>query len=389
VATLQPDPEFYGADTLVFTAADPAGATAADTLRLLVTRVNRPPVLGALPDTALVAGDTLVWDLRPFAADPDDSLAALQWTVLGARRLQVSAAEGRLVIAAPPATAAYSETLRLRLADPGGLADTSALAVRVRPTPRLIAPLPDTSFFAGDTLRLALDLWAGPDFSPASLRWSLGEAEHLLAQLDPEARLLALAAEAGWKGQARLVLQAADSLGHRALDTLGVAVLNPPPRVDFPELSLEAGVPMQLALDEYAIDDEPLSSLLWSAVPDPEIPVSINNALRRATLLPAAGYEGQSRVLFRATDAQGASGADTLLVTIHPSATPGAPGPGDFDGSGLVTLDDFFLFAEHMGLAADQPGWDPVYDLDRDGQTSFADFFLFADLFSLSQSRSR
>jgi hypothetical protein len=354
-----------------------------------VLRVNRPPVLGALPDTLLTAGDTLSWDLRALATDPDDSLATLQWSVLGARRLQASAPGGRLLLIAPPAAAPYSELLRLRLADPGGLADTTVLSVRVLLPPQLITPLPDTACYAGDPLHLALDQWAGPDQAATSLSWRLGSFENLSALLNPEARLLTLTTEAGWKGTTSLALEAADSAGHRALDTVQVQVLNPPPRVDFPELFLEAGVPVQLALDHFVADDEPLSALLWSAVPDPEIPVSINNALRQATLLPAAGYEGQTHILFRATDAQGSAGIDTVLVTIRPSSTPGAPGPGDFDGSGQVGLDDFFLFAEHMGLSADQPEWDPDYDLDRDGQTTFADFFLFADLFSLSQARPR
>lgn len=390
VATLEPDPEFYGADTLIFATTDPAGATAADTLHLQVTRVNRPPVLSALPDTAFTAGDTLRWDLRPLAADPDDPLATLQWSVLGARRLQVSVAGGQLVLQTAGApTAASIELLRVRLADPGGLADTAALAVRVQLPPQLITPLPDTAFFAGDTLHLDLDQWAGPGLSGGPLRWSLGTAEHLRPLLEPGSPRLALATDAGWKGLARLALQAADSAGHRALDTLEVRVLNPAPRLSFAALNLEAGLPAQLALDSYAEDDEPLSALLWSAVPDPEIPVSINNALRQATLLPAAGYEGQSRILFRATDAQGATAVDTVEVTIHPSSTPGTPGPGDFDGDGRVALEDFFRFAEHLGLSAGQAEWDAAYDLDRDGQTTFADFFLFADLFSLSQALPR
>ncbi|MFH1567073.1 MAG: heparinase II/III family protein, partial [Gemmatimonadota bacterium] len=53
--------------------------------------------------------------------------------------------------------------------------------------------------------------------------------------------------------------------------------------------------------------------------------------------------------------------------------------PGDFDGSGLVDLADFFLFADHFGQAAAGPG-DP-FDLDGDGQIDFQDFYLFADAF--------
>ena len=51
-----------------------------------------------------------------------------------------------------------------------------------------------------------------------------------------------------------LTLTQADSAGHRALDTLQVRVLNPPPRLDFPNLTLEAGLPVQLALDTGVID---------------------------------------------------------------------------------------------------------------------------------------
>jgi hypothetical protein len=48
---------------------------------------------------------------------------------------------------------------------------------------------------------------------------------------------------------------------------------------------------------------------------------------------------------------------------------------GDFDQSGLVDFDDFFLFADHFGSQ------DPVYDLDQGGLVDFSDFFLFADHF--------
>lgn len=47
----------------------------------------------------------------------------------------------------------------------------------------------------------------------------------------------------------------------------------------------------------------------------------------------------------------------------------------DFDGSGQVDFDDFFLFADAFG------GTDSRFDLDGNGMVDFGDFFLFADTF--------
>ena len=48
---------------------------------------------------------------------------------------------------------------------------------------------------------------------------------------------------------------------------------------------------------------------------------------------------------------------------------------GDFDGSGRVDFNDFFIFADGFG------GSDPTLDLDGSGRVDFNDFFIFADGF--------
>ena len=55
------------------------------------------------------------------------------------------------------------------------------------------------------------------------------------------------------------------------------------------------------------------------------------------------------------------------------------PKIGDFDGSGHVDFDDFFLFADALGKAAE--GELVKYDLNNDGTIGFPDFFIFADNF--------
>jgi len=55
--------------------------------------------------------------------------------------------------------------------------------------------------------------------------------------------------------------------------------------------------------------------------------------------------------------------------------------PGDFDSSGDVGFDDFFLFADQFGTTTDSPTWSAIYDLDLSGDVGFDDFFIFADNF--------
>jgi formylglycine-generating enzyme required for sulfatase activity len=51
----------------------------------------------------------------------------------------------------------------------------------------------------------------------------------------------------------------------------------------------------------------------------------------------------------------------------------------DFDGSGKVDFDDFFLYVDHFGETAD--GSNRVFDLNGDGRVDFDDFFLYVDHF--------
>jgi hypothetical protein len=70
-------------------------------------------------------------------------------------------------------------------------------------------------------------------------------------------------------------------------------------------------------------------------------------------------------------------GAGELLIPVSNPTT--AIPSADFDASGVVDLDDFFLFADAFGLPA--TGDQTRFDLDQDGEIGFSDFFLFSDLF--------
>jgi hypothetical protein len=53
----------------------------------------------------------------------------------------------------------------------------------------------------------------------------------------------------------------------------------------------------------------------------------------------------------------------------------------DFDSSGSVDFNDFFIFADSYGKVPGDTGYDPTYDLDGSDEVDLGDFFIFADNF--------
>ena len=84
-----------------------------------------------------------------------------------------------------------------------------------------------------------------------------------------------------------------------------------------------------------------------------------------------------SRVSFRRLDGE----EDKRTVRSVATITREALLTGDFDGSGVVNFEDFFLFADHFGTVSGDDGYDALYDLNGSGGVDFEDFFLFADSF--------
>ena len=72
----------------------------------------------------------------------------------------------------------------------------------------------------------------------------------------------------------------------------------------------------------------------------------------------------------------GEAAADTLSSVSGVVVQIANAAPGDVSGDGVVSIDDFFLFADDFGTSA------PRSDFNSDGSVDFTDFFLFADFFN-------
>ena len=68
-----------------------------------------------------------------------------------------------------------------------------------------------------------------------------------------------------------------------------------------------------------------------------------------------------------------------LLPFTRATVSPGVS--ADFNGSGKVDFDDFFMFAETFGKGRGEAGFNAKFDLSADGVINFDDFFIFAERF--------
>jgi hypothetical protein len=93
------------------------------------------------------------------------------------------------------------------------------------------------------------------------------------------------------------------------------------------------------------------------------------------------GTASQALTLLTNDPVRGTLRVSLTGVGAIPQGSDVAESASDFDGSGAVGFDDFFLFAAAFG------GKDARFDLDRSGSVDFGDFFLFAADFGKKAKR--
>jgi hypothetical protein len=161
IANLTVDPDWYGSETIVFTAEDPLGARNSDTAVFQATQVNDPPALTAIPDESITEGTSFTAiHLDEYVDDVDDSDACISWTVSGEVNLHVSITDRVANISTVDPDWNGQETLVFTAADPQGASgrDTAVFTVTgVNDAPVMALPIPDTTARIGQAFLFILD----------------------------------------------------------------------------------------------------------------------------------------------------------------------------------------------------------------------------------------
>ena len=304
---------------------DPGGLTVLDTFQVIVVPVNDPPQL-AVPDTVLPQQTALSLSLTNFARDPDDPLSALTWSATGDTYIAVTIDTAyRQAVIRPDSSWYGSGQVVFTAADTSGATATDTVNVEVVRVnlPPLLASLPDTSLAKGDTLIWNLEGFASdPDDSTPSLNWSLsgtfqGSASFIGSELVYIASRLPARTDS-------LTITLGDSLGLTSRNTLGITVINLPPRLlSLPPLELRPDSIATLTLNLYAEDDGPLRELTWTAAAASGLSIRLDAAVGALSVEPLADAFGRRTIAITVEDAEGASATDSLQISIH--GAEGAP----------------------------------------------------------------
>jgi streptogramin lyase len=334
VVSLTPEPGFSGLGQIVLLATDPEGAVRTVVFDVSVFSANpQPPAIATIPTQTVELDDTLNLPLGGFVTDPDHDDDLLSWVVSSPAIGTATVIDGALQLSTA-GTSAYTVSLTLTVTDPDGLKDNRTISIVVTE----LAPLPTTfpDSLAIDTElapllttfpdSLAIDITGGEllldafirsGVAPSDVSWDAVADDALAVIINPLTRIVSITPANGSRAGGRIVFTATTTQ-QTAIDSIDIRIANVTPVIELPDLFLDAGESAQLLLDAFVTDDEDVSLVTWSAQPlDVGLTASLNQAVRALTLTAAEGSSGELSVAFAATDEQGATGLDTIRVSVR------------------------------------------------------------------------
>jgi hypothetical protein len=120
VATVStPYADWFGEETITFTATDPDLESDSDPALFTVTPVNDPPVVEDIPDQVIeMGGAFFAINLDDYVSDVDNPDSDMDWTATGQVELTVDITNRIATISTPDASWVGSETITFTAADP-------------------------------------------------------------------------------------------------------------------------------------------------------------------------------------------------------------------------------------------------------------------------------
>jgi len=348
VATFRPAANWHGEETLTVAVRDRDGASAQQSLRIVVAPVNDPPVISRIPAIRFNEDESTTIDLAPYGSDVDGD--PITWAATSADlNVKASVTGSRLALLAAPNWNGGPVNVTITASDPNGGQAQAMVAVTVAPVndPPVLAAIPPVTFDEDGSAQVTLTEYVSdPDNTPQEMRWEVSGGEHVKVRI--LRGVATLTADKDWNGTETLTVAVSDRGGLSASGTVQVRVnpVNDPPTLRaIPPVAFDEDGSAQVTLTEYVSDpDNAPQEMRWAFTGATNVKVEV--AQGTATFTAEPNWNGTETLTLTVSDPGGLSAQTTVRVRVNPVNDPPTlravpPVAFDEDGSTTVQVSDY------------------------------------------------
>jgi uncharacterized repeat protein (TIGR01451 family) len=263
--------DWFGIDTVTFRAHDPIGAIAEDTISIIVTPINDPPIISGLPSAFIVHHDIdYSFDLRPYITDKDNDYEELNLILDDIHIRTDPVIPLKIIMNYPKAFVGMDIPVSIKISD-GFASDTADFTVKVTQywPPENRKFLPDISFKEDKALIHAFNLDNYfTDRDSNTLYYSYGQ-EFINITINAN-HSVDFRAPLNWNGVEIVTFRASDPTSAFVENVITVTVIpvNDPPKISvIPSQTINAKQFLRIDLTEFINDvDNNISELSITAV---------------------------------------------------------------------------------------------------------------------------
>ncbi len=325
VATITiPDTNWYGSETITFTATDPGGKSDGDSAVFTVTNVNDAPVVSDIPDQTIDEGQTFATiDLNAYVDDIDNDDSEIVWSYTGNSELIVQIDENNMAtVSTPNADWNGSETITFKATDPGGLSDSNAATFTVNPVndAPVVSDIPDQTIDEGESfVSIALDDYVSDvDNTDAEMTWTYSGNQDLQVIISADHIATISAPDSNWFGSETITFTATDPGGLSDSDPAVFTVrnVNDAPVANNDTTVTDEDVPVTIPVlsndSDIDGDDLTVSEVTQPAHGNAEIDQNT-----QVIYTPAADWSGDDSFTYTISDGNGGTAQATVYVSVN------------------------------------------------------------------------
>jgi VCBS repeat-containing protein len=351
-----PSSDWYGSETITFTATDPDDNTDSDDALFTVNAVNDAPVVSDIPGQTIDEGESFVTvSLDDYVADVDNDDDQITWTASGNSQLSVNITSRVATIGIPDPDWNGSENITFTATDPSLDSDSDPATFTVNSVndAPVVSDIPGQTINEGESFATVNldDYMNDVDHDDYLIAWTYTGASELDVNIDASHVATIMPPSADWIGSEIITFIATDPESASDSDpaTFTVLEVNEAPVVsDIPDQTIDEGQSfVTINLDDYVADpDNPDTDITWTASGNSQLSVDITD--RVATIgIPNPDWNGSENITFTATDPSLDSDSDPATFTVN--AVNDAPVVSDIPGQTInegesfvtVSLDDY------------------------------------------------